>query len=178
MDLQYWNNGIPVIEDDSADMKALVYWLNGEPYVVIDGVAGATAVLSGTAVPTITETDIVNGGKTIIITLANDTWVATVGEDNAITNALIAGIDSAQSEATGWDAVVKANMVYTDIVRTSDTVITITLGAEATYDITATEIITATIPATAVTGATEITATPTFTVTKISVASGNFFQLF
>ena len=59
-------------------------------------------------------------------------------------------------------------MVYTDIVRTSDTVVTITLGAEATYDITATETITATIPATALTGAGEIVATPTFTVTAVA----------
>jgi hypothetical protein len=35
----------------------------------------ATAMLTGTATASITETDIVNGGKTIILTLTNDTWV-------------------------------------------------------------------------------------------------------
>jgi hypothetical protein len=137
-----------------------------------------TCALTGT-VTTATETDIVTGGKTIILTLTNDTWVATVGEDNAITTALIGGIDSAQSEAAGWDAVVKANMVYTDVTRTSDTVVTITLGAEATYSITANETITVTIPASAVTLAAQIVASPTFTVTNVaSAATGNFFALF
>ena len=40
MDLQYWNNGIPVLEDDSANMKALKYFLDGEPYTIIE-VSGA-----------------------------------------------------------------------------------------------------------------------------------------
>jgi len=127
-------------------------------------VSGGSCALTGT-VTTATEADIVTGGKTIILTLTGDTWVATVGQDNAITTALIAGIDSAQSEANGWDAVVKANMVYTDVSRDSNTVVTITLGAEATYNITATETITATIPASALTAATQIVASPTFNVT-------------
>ncbi len=113
-----------------------------------------------------TETDIKNGGKTIILTCQGDeTWVATVGSDNAITTALIAGIDSAQSEASGWDAVVKANMVYTDVTRTSDTVVTITLGSESTYSITDNETITITVPASAVTGAVETSVNNTFTIT-------------
>lgn len=133
--------------------------------------AVGTAVLTGTVIstPAITEADVVAGGKTIIITLTGDTWVATVGQDNAITTALIAGIDSAQSEAAGWDAVVKAHMVYTDVVRTSSTVVTVTLGDEATYDITATETITVTIPASAVTLGAQIVATPTFTVTAVTL---------
>lgn len=131
---------------------------------------GATAALTGTAITGgVTESEIVTGGETIIITLTGDTWVATVGADNAITNALIAGIDSAQSEAAGWDAVVKANMVFGDITRTSDTVVTITLAAESTYTITANETITITIPATALTAAAQVVATPTFDVTNESV---------
>ena len=50
------------------------------------------------------------------------------------------------------------------MVRTSDTVVTITLSASGTYDITAQETITVTVPATAVAGNVAITATPTFTV--------------
>lgn len=87
-----------------------------------------------------------------------------MGADNAITTALIAGIDSDKAEGTGWDAVVKANMVFGDITRTSDTVVTIILAAEAGYDITDTEIITVTIPATAVTSAVEIIADNTFSI--------------
>ena len=124
--------------------------------------------LTGTAVPTQTETDIVTGGKTIILTLTDDTWVAAGVAFNAQRQNIINGIDSAQSEATGWDAEVKAKQGVTGVVRTSDTVVTITLDAQAAYNITATETITATIPAGALTGGNAVTATPTFTVTPIT----------
>lgn len=133
-------------------------------------VTSASCALTGT-ITNDTEADIVSGGSTIILTLTGDTFVATVGEDNAITTALIAGIDSAQSEATGWDAVVKAGLVYTNVVRTSATIVTITLPAFATYNITATETITATVPATALTGAEALVASPTFNVTAVTVGA-------
>jgi hypothetical protein len=130
-----------------------------------------TCVLSGTVdvTPNIQEDDIVDGGKTIILTLSQDTWLAAgtgpIGS-TANTQAIINGIDSAQAEGTGWDAVVKAGLTpATDVVRTSDTVCTITLPAEATYDITAQETITATIPAAALNiSAAAVVASPTFEV--------------
>jgi len=147
--------------------------------IVIDGAvyseqsgSAISALLTGTATASITESDIVTGGKTIILTLTGDTWVATVGDDNAITDALITGIDSAQSEGTGWDAEVKANMVFGDVTRTSDTVVTIILAAEAAYDVTAQETITATIPATALTAAGEVVASPTFTIDTVAGGGG------
>jgi len=63
------------------------------------------------------------------------------------------------------DAVVKAGQGVADVIRTSNTVVTITLDAFATYDITAAETITATIPGSALTGGVPIVATPTFRVT-------------
>ena len=125
------------------------------------------AALTGTLADGAVEDSIVAGGETLIITLTSDTWDATIGADNAKTTALIAGIDSAQSEGAGWDAVVKANLDYNDVVRTSDSVVTITLGAEATYQLTANETITVTVPATAVTSATELVATPTFAIVAV-----------
>ena len=132
----------------------------------------ATAAVTGTIVAGgVLEDEIVVGGETIIITLTGDTWVATVGADNAITTALIAGIDSGGAEAAGWDAVVKANMVFSDVARTSNTIVTITLGTEPTYLIDNDETITVTIPATALTAAVEIIATPTFDVTAVATAA-------
>ena len=59
-------------------------------------------------------------------------------------------------------------MDYNDVVRTSDTVVTITLGAESTYDITATETITVIVPATALAGAAAILAAPqTIAITPV-----------
>lgn len=78
--------------------------------------------------------------------------------------AIIAGLDSAQSEATGWDAKVKPNIPVANVVRTSSTVITITLQAQADYDISAQETITATVPASAFASGIAAVATPTFTI--------------
>ena len=128
-------------------------------------VTGPAVTLTGTLSDGATEEQIVGGGQTLIMTLAGDTWDATIGADNAKTTALIAGIDSAQAEAAGWDAVVKANLDYNDVVRSSDTVVTITLGTETTYYITATETITVTVRATALAGTDAMLATPTFNVT-------------
>ena len=111
------------------------------------------------------ESDIVTGGNVITLTLTNDTWDATLGADNVLTQDLIDGLDSEQLEATGWDAVVKAGLTYTAVARTSATVCTITLPAFATYDITATETITATVPASAlVTSGGPVVASPVFTI--------------
>jgi len=130
-----------------------------------------TAALTGTVTSSITEADIVTGGKTIILTLNGDNWVADGATFDAQRQNIINGLDSAQAEGTGWDAVVKANEVVGAVVRTSATVVTITLSAHATYNITATETITATIPSTAVVGGNALVATPTFTVSAIAVAT-------
>lgn len=133
--------------------------------------ATASAAITGTATASITEADVVTGGKTIIITLTGDTFIAAgtgpIGS-TANTQALIDGIDSAQAEAAGWDAVVKVGIDIADVVRTSDTVATITLDAEAGYNITATETITVTIPAAVLTGGVAIVGSPTFTISAAS----------
>jgi voltage-gated potassium channel Kch len=82
--------------------------------------------------------------------------------------AIINGLDSAQSELTGWNNEVRDKEVVTSVARTSDTVCTITLSASASYDISATETITVTIPSAALTtGTSDIIGTPTFTVTAV-----------
>ena len=123
-----------------------------------------TIALTGTVTASITESDIVTGGKTIILTVSGDTWVAAGASFDAQRQNIINGLDSGQSEANGWDAVVKATQGVAGVVRTSNTVVTITLDAFATYDITAQETITATVPATALTYNTAYIANPTFTV--------------
>ncbi len=156
----------------SASAQAEVWTLASQVTMIADDAtvdAGGTQWwLAGTAVSTgtlSTEAGVVAGGQTIILTLTDDTWVATVGADNAITTALIAGLDAAQVEAGGWDAIVRPLITFADVVRTSATVVTITLPAAALYAVTADELVTATIPATALTAATEIVATSPLTIT-------------
>ena len=131
---------------------------------------GTTATLTGT-ITTADEADIVAGGKTIILTLTGDTWVAAGATFDAQRQPILDGLTSAQTETTGWNNEVRDNEVVGAVVRTSDTVVTITWTAAASYDITANETIEVTIPAAAlVTSASAVVATPTFTVSF--VASG------
>jgi hypothetical protein len=91
----------------------------------------------------------------------------------AIREYLVAALDSAQSEGTGWDAVVKAALLadLSKVVRTSDTVVTITLPACASYDITAQETITGTVPWTClVSSTTDLVGSPQFTVDPVVAA--------
>lgn len=148
---------------------------------IYGGLPMVVATITGTATSGITESGIVSGGLTIIVTLLNDFWVqpgtGPIGS-TANTQALIDAIDSDLSEATGWDAVVKTALVpATHVVRTSDTVCTITLPAVATYNITATETITVSIPAAVLYGGLALTGSPTFTVSPTSVDRIQRFML-
>jgi hypothetical protein len=130
------------------------------------GSEGSVAAITGTAIPVLSEVNVVAGGKTIIITLSGDTWVAAGATFDAERQAIIDGLDSAQSEVAGWNAEVRDNMAVGTVVRTSATVVTITLPASASYQITAPETITVTVPASAVTANEAYVAAPTFLVTQ------------
>jgi hypothetical protein len=145
------------------------------PWWYTDQATGASAVLTGTTVPTATAAEIVTGGQTTIITLTGDTWVTAGAAFNAQRQAIIDGCDSGQSEANGWDAVVKATQGVAGVVRTSDTVVTITWDAFATYSITSNETITVTVPAAALTGAVALVATPTFGVLAVAAVELSAF---
>jgi len=95
------------------------------------------------------EQDIVVGGKTIIITLSDATWVADGATFDAQRQNIIDGLDSQQSELTGWNNEVRDKEVVGAVVRTSDTVVTITLTASPAYQISATETIIVTVPGSA-----------------------------
>ena len=134
--------------------------------------SGPSAALTGTVIAGgVTEAELVSGGETIIITLIGDTWAAAgtgpIGS-TADTQALIDGLDSAQSEGTGWNAEIRDKEVVSAVVRTSNTICTITLTASADYDITANETITLTIPAAVlVTSGSDVEADSTFDVTAL-----------
>ena len=115
-----------------------------------------------------TETELVAGTQVTTITLLGDTWVAAgAGPIGSVadTQALIDGFDSAQVEATGWNAEIRDKEVTTAVVRTSNTVATITWTASPAYDVTSDETITVTVPAVALAGAAALTGTPVITVT-------------
>lgn len=120
--------------------------------------------LSGT-ITAATEAQIVLGGRTIILTVTGDTWVTAGAAFDAQRQNIINGLTSAQSELLGWNNTVKLLQGVAGVVRTSNTVVTITLDARASYDISVSEVITATVPATALAGGVALVASPTFTIT-------------
>ena len=129
------------------------------------GATGTTSTTTGTVTASITEADIVTGGKTTILTLTNDTWVADDGTFAAVRQAIIDKQTSAQTETFGWNNEVRDKASVTDVARTDDNTVTITWGAAASYDITAQETITPGIPASAlVTSTIDVVSSPTFTV--------------
>jgi hypothetical protein len=131
----------------------------------IGAAASPSAALTGTIADGATEAEVVAPGETTIITLTADTWVADDGTFAAQRQGIIDAFDSAQSEATGWNAEVRDKEDVTAVVRTSDTVVTVTWTGAAAYDITADETITVTIPAAAlVTSAGALEADETFLI--------------
>lgn len=130
----------------------------------------ATALLSGT-VTTLgsepDETDIVAGAKTIIITLVSDTWVTVGALFDAERQAIIDSILSTGDFVTGWNQTVTPNMVVSEVVRTSDTVVTILLVARPEYSITDQETMTIVVPASAVAGGVALPISATFYVSPL-----------
>lgn len=132
-----------------------------------------SATISGTITIGVTETDIVTGGKTLIITLSGDTWIdAGVSSFDLQRDEILAGIISAQSETFGWNNIVKPFQSLAGVVRTNNTVVTITWDAFATYNISNSEIISVTVPQTALKKAkTALPASPTFTISPVAVVT-------
>jgi len=133
------------------------------PYATFVAAATSAAVTAGA----ITEAQVVAGGQTIVITLTNDTWHATLGADNAVTTAFIAGFGSDGAEAAGWNATVRdASLTFAAVTRTSDTEATVVLPATGAYSISSDETVTITLDAsTLVTSGTDVTATPAVSIT-------------
>ena len=140
-------------------VETYVYYVEAAPAV-------PSAAITGTVGDGANESEIRSTGGTIIITLTDDTWVAAGATFDAQRQNIIDGLDSAQSEATGWNAKIRDVIGVGTVVRTNDTVCTITIPATPSYSITANETITVTVPASAlVTSASPLTATPTILIT-------------
>jgi len=129
-----------------------------------------TAAVTGTIGDGSSEQEVRDGGGTVILTLTDATWVADDGTFAGIRQDIIDGLDSAQSEAYGWNAEVRDKMAVGSVVRTSATIVTVTVAAGdvGDYRITSEETITATVPASSNSVAAALTATPTFAISTIS----------
>ncbi len=138
--------------------------------VVWAGRSAPFVSLSGTITASINETDIVSGAKTIILTLFEDTWIASGSVFNAQRQAILNKLVSNLSEANGWDAEL-SNLPVTNVVRNSDVQVTITLSALVTYDITEAEVVSSGAPAAALVISSGDLAAGNFTITATSFAT-------
>lgn len=111
---------------------------------LVEDAAGPTVAATGTFLTTPTEAEVVTGGQTIILTLTDATWAA---DGAALIDAVRRCLTVRQTEATGWNALIRAVLTSTEIVRTSATVMTITLPAAASYAISADEVLDIVVPA-------------------------------
>ena len=86
----------------------------------------------------------------LVVRLTGDSWVAAVDQGGEVTRELLAGLASAQSEAYGWNAVVRPFLGQRagslNITLQSTTELTIGLPSISLYDISVTESISLTIP--------------------------------
>lgn len=127
-------------------------WAEGS-WVDAGWAVGAWSSEAGASVAaSLTESQIIAGGETIVITLIGDTWIADI---TAQRQAILDGI-------TGTTFI--ASQDVSTVVRTSDTVVTITLQAVPSYAITGDETGSVTVPATALAGTGDLIAGQ-FTVT-------------
>lgn len=137
------------------------------------GQQAVTAVTTGTAEPSLTESEVVAGGETIIITITGDTFVAAGAVFDATREYFFSFLDSDVGGTNGWNQLIRDNGNVTDVVRTSDTVVTITLSAYAAFTITVDNNISVTVPLEAlVLSSTPLASSPGFIVTNEDAATG------
>lgn len=156
-------------------IRGSVSRLTGYAYTFPSGGPPPLATVSGTVTGAWYESHVVSGVDTLIVTLANDTWVAAGATFDAQRAAIRDGVVAATSPANGWNAV-RSTIPVTAVVRTSATVVTITIPALPSFSITANQTLTVTVPASALTGGGAVVATPTMTI--INVASSATFDYY
>jgi hypothetical protein len=130
-----------------------------------DFAIGGTAVSDDVAFVALALSEIASIG--VVAGASTATGVASF---SSFRRAILNGLDSAQAEGTGWDAK-KPTIAESAVVRTSATVVTITLPAVSGYDITASEVITDTVPGVALAGGIDAIATPTLGITALNVGA-------
>ncbi|MCB8994588.1 MAG: hypothetical protein H6538_03160 [Bacteroidales bacterium] len=132
----------------------------GKNFTVTNQSPLITINAAGTLSTSHLESDIVGGGKTIILDLSRDNWAVTLGGSNSVTDHFKAAITGSSSSGIVNDSIT--------VVRTSDTRVTITFNSNSGYYITADEDISFAFQSDAFRGSTVASNTPTQTITDIN----------
>ena len=129
------------------------------------GSSGSSASLTTTITD---EVDVATNQNSIIVIVTNDTLKSFT---QAIKQAIIDNLTSAQSEDNGWNNRVRSELQTPSVTRVTSAIYRIDLPPFPALAITATETITVTVPAVALDSATAITVSPTFAVTDVDVGN-------
>lgn len=135
--------------------------------------AARAATVSGTAVPSLTEADIVNGGKTIIITLTSDTWASDVISSATKREALIDGFKFANStiDTDQWNNMLDVIKASAGFTRVSNTAVTITLPRAAAFNISGSLEVKLTVPGSVINSPSNLPEVKAFTISPVNTQS-------
>jgi len=124
------------------------------------------ATITGSVTDALLENEVVLGWQDIVITLEGSVTFESGNTFNDARQAIIDGLDSAQSESDGWNVQVRDKLELAAVTRINSKIVTILLPASSAYSVSANETITVTIPASSLANRSNaIAASPTFTVT-------------
>lgn len=138
---------------DSIERATVLKLYGGIPFA---GVAGSVT-LTGTAVEGgVTPEEIAAGGQTTILTISGDTWISSGFDD--VRQDFIDCLVGASAHPQAWNVQISSALSVGDVVRTSDTVVTITLPAAAFYN--QEDTVTVCVPEDATTSGLEPSVTP------------------
>lgn len=156
---------VAVVYNSDATTNDPTFYINGYEYSVANGRLTETATGTGTR-----TTD---SGEAV--------YIGGFGADVLRFRGVIDEVALYSSSITQTDVIDHLHaasnpfgLTCNDVVRTSDTVVTITMPAFPIYDITATETITVTAPAETHSGSADITGTPTFQIVTDGVRTIQF----
>ena len=118
-------------------------------------------LLSNSLVGNNSEADVQGGGSLLTVTLRDDAWEPSVGQRgsgaaDSLTQAVLASFVSAQSEDSGWNAIVRQALQYTDISYVDGASVTLELPPFPAYDLLKAETISVNLPAVAVASGQEV----------------------
>lgn len=123
------------------------------------------AALTGRLVDGINDSNVRMGYATLIITLTGETWAASGATFDAERQGIIDGITG----STDWNDDVRDNITVGSVVRTSNTVVTITMDdGYVDYLPSSDDTISVVVPASATSATGSVTATGSITITKLT----------
>lgn len=113
--------------ENKADLPAQLFTIEATPKILI----------SGTATPTISQTDFVQGGKTIELKLVNASWISTIASNTALRQELLSKFTwGGVASPPDINSILNANA---DVIRKDDNIVEIKLpaipGVKITQDI-------------------------------------------